>query len=82
MAMGRAVVASTSCAAPIDALVGSELLAANEAADFVSAVSALLVAPDRAHDIGEAARQCVLKRYSWQSHLAGIERHITAGATA
>ncbi len=82
MAMGRAVVASTSCAAPIDALVGTELLAANEAADFVTAVSALLAAPDRAHDIGKAARQCVLKRYSWQSHLAGIERHITAGVAA
>ena len=82
MAMGRAVVASTSCAAPIDALVGSEMLAANEGADFVTEVSALLAAPDRAHHIGAAARQCVLKRYSWQSHLAGIERHIVAGAAA
>lgn len=82
MAMGRAVVASTSCAAPIDAEVGSELLAANEAADFVTAVSMLLAAPARAHDIGLAARQCVLQRYSWQSHLAGIERHIPAEVAA
>ena len=80
MAMGRPVVASASCAAPIAALIGTELLAANEAADFVSAVSALLAAPSCARDIGEAARKCVLKRYSWQSHLAGIELHIFAGA--
>ena len=82
MAMGIPVVASTSCAAPIEALIGSELLAANEAADFVTLVSALLVAPERARAIGVAARQCVMKRYSWQSHLAGIERHIMAGGVA
>ena len=81
MAMGRAVVASTSCAAPIDAVVGSELLAANEAGEFVDAISALLGAPEHADIIGVAARRCVLQRYSWQSHLAGIERHIVAGAT-
>ncbi len=82
MAMGRAVVASTSCAAPIDAVVGSELLAASEAGEFVNAISALLAAPQHADDIGVAARRCVLQRYSWQSHLAGIERHIVAESTA
>lgn len=76
MAMGRAVVASTSCAAPIDALIGSELLAASDAGGFTDTVSTLLATPSLATDIGAAARQCVLQRYSWQSHLAGIERHI------
>lgn len=82
MAMGRAVVASTSCAAPIDASIGRELMAADDAAGFIEAVSALLAAPDRANEVGIAARKCVLQRYSWQSHLAGIERYITKKAVA
>ena len=81
MAMGRPVVASTSCAAPIDAVVGSELLAAGDAAGFAAAVSALLSTPARAAEVGAAARQCVLQRYSWQSHLSRIERHIDAGVS-
>lgn len=81
MAMGRPVVASASCAAPIDAAVGSDLLAASDASEFASAVSTLLAAPARAADIGSAARQCVLQRYSWQSHLARIEHHLGTGVT-
>lgn len=79
MAMGRPVVASASCAAPIDATVGRDLLAASHAAEFASAVSTVLAAPARAADLGSAARQCVLQRYSWQSHLARIEHHIGTG---
>ncbi len=82
MAMGRPVVATAACAAPIDARVGTELLAASDAAGFTDAVSSLLAAPALANEIGTAARQCVLQRYSWQSHLAGIERHIAAGVAA
>ena len=82
MAMGRPVVASASCAAPIDAVVGRDLLAASDAEAMVSAVSALLAAPARATDIGSAAQQCVLQRYSWQSHLARIDHHLGAGVTA
>ena len=37
MAMGRPVVASASCAAPIDAVVGTELLAASDAEGFAAA---------------------------------------------
>lgn len=81
MAMGRPVVASASCAAPIDAAVGSDLLAASDASEFASAVSTLLASPARAAGIGSAARQCVLQRYSWQSHLARIEYHLGTGVT-
>jgi sugar transferase (PEP-CTERM/EpsH1 system associated) len=82
MAMARPVVTSQSCAGAIDAVLGTELLAAGDAAGFVEEISALLDAPQRARDIGIAARQRVTQSYSWQSHLAGIERHITEKAVA
>ena len=59
-----------------------ELLAAADARDFVDEISAVLKAPQRAIDIGAAARECVLRSYSWQSHLSGIERHIAEEAVA
>ncbi|MFM9916842.1 MAG: TIGR03087 family PEP-CTERM/XrtA system glycosyltransferase [Rhizobacter sp.] len=82
MAMARPVVASQSCASAIHAALGIELLAAAEAAGFVEQVSALLLAPQQARDIGAAARQCVMRSYSWQSHLSGIEKHIAAEVVA
>ena len=80
MAMARPVVASQSCASAIHADAGVELLAAADARDFVDEISAVLKAPQRAIDIGAAARECVLRSYSWQSHLSGIERHIAEEA--
>jgi sugar transferase (PEP-CTERM/EpsH1 system associated) len=77
MAMARPVVASTDCAAPIDAVPGVELLTADDADGFVRQVSALLAAPERAQAIGTAARRRVVQRYGWAAHLAGLDRHLT-----
>ncbi|NWG32031.1 MAG: TIGR03087 family PEP-CTERM/XrtA system glycosyltransferase [Rhodocyclaceae bacterium] len=76
MAMARPVVASAACAAPIAAERGTELLAAEMAADYVAQIGSLLADPARADDIGRAARRRVLASYSWDAHLATIDRHL------
>ncbi len=76
MAMARPVVASAVCAAAIDATLGSELLAAATADDYVHAIGGVLASPADADKVGAAARQCVLSRYSWSAHLAGIDCHL------
>ena len=78
MAMARPVVASRSCADSIDAQSGVELLTAAAPADFVSQVDALLRSSDMAAEMGRAGRCRVLQRYSWDAHLAGIDRHLRA----
>jgi sugar transferase (PEP-CTERM/EpsH1 system associated) len=79
MAMGRPVVASSTCAGPIDAEQGSDLLAADSAADHADAVAALLADPVRAERVGLAGRRRVLARYSWEAHLSGIDRYLAGG---
>lgn len=76
MAMGRPVVAAQSCLEAIDARGGDELLGAVTAEDFAAHVAALLLAPEKAEILGEAGRQCVLRGYSWQAHLSGLDRHL------
>ena len=77
MAMARPVVASQTCVDSIDAEGGTELLAATDASDYAAHVGALLRSRDLADDIGRAGRQRVLKRYSWDAHLSGIDFHLT-----
>ncbi|CAN5395278.1 TIGR03087 family PEP-CTERM/XrtA system glycosyltransferase [soil metagenome] len=77
MAMARPVVASQSCAESIDATAGIEFLAAASADEFASQVGELLKAGERADQIGQAGRQRVLARYSWDAHLSGIDRYLT-----
>jgi sugar transferase (PEP-CTERM/EpsH1 system associated) len=72
MAMGRPVVASEACAAPIDAVAGRDLLTASDAEGFVAALESLLAAPERAEAIGAAARLRVASRYSWDAQLATL----------
>jgi sugar transferase (PEP-CTERM/EpsH1 system associated) len=76
MAMGRPVVASETCMAGIDAQAGSELLVASTAESFAAQIDALLRAPGRAAAIGAAARTKVIRHYSWDAHLAAIDRYL------
>jgi sugar transferase (PEP-CTERM/EpsH1 system associated) len=76
MAMGRPVVASSTCAQAIEANAG-ELVRASGVGGFVAAIDRLLSAPARAAAIGQAARQRVQKSYSWGAHLSGIDRYLT-----
>lgn len=76
MAMGKAVVASEACAGPIGATMGDELLAAGQPAEYVARIADLLADPARAADIGRAARERVLRDFSWDAHLSTLDRHL------
>lgn len=76
MAMARPVVASKACADVIDARVGSELVSAAHAPDFVREIDALLKAPVRAAALGQAARTRV-EASSWAAHLGRLDRYLT-----
>lgn len=80
MAMARPVVAATSCVDAMDVAPGDEVLAAADEAGYIAEVDACLRAPDRAHAIGAAGRDCVVRRYSWPAHLGRIDAHLPAGA--
>ena len=76
MAMGRPVVAASACTGAIEAEPGRDLMAATTADDYAAAINMLLADAGRAGEIGANGRHCVLARYSWDAHLAGIDRHL------
>ena len=78
MAMERPVIASSECAAAVDAVSGQELLTATSPEEFIDATSRLLESPDTCIQIGEAARQRVVDRYSWEAHMSTIDHYIGA----
>ena len=39
-------------------------------------IEALLSSPERAQNVGKAARKQVLSRYSWDAHLSIIDRYL------
>jgi sugar transferase (PEP-CTERM/EpsH1 system associated) len=81
MAAGRAVVASSTCAAALRATPDRELLVAADAAGFVGAVGRLLRDGSLAARIGAAARAAVLARYDWRRNLARISECVDATTT-
>ncbi len=80
MAMGRPVVASSACASALNAQVGTEVVVAEDVADYTLAISALLADREAAARIGTAGRHCVQQRYSWAAHLAGMDRYLNEAA--
>lgn len=73
MAMATPVVVSPQALEGIDAVPGSELVLAEDAAAFADAVGTLLDGQDSAAAaIGQAARAKVQRQYSWSSNLACI----------
>lgn len=74
MAMGRPVVASPQAFEGIQAVRGQDLLVADAPADYAAAVLGLLAAPVPA--LGRAARECVVRHYSWSAHLSSIETRL------
>lgn len=76
MAMGRPVVASQSCVEAIGARNGAELISADDSDEFIREINALLKTPELAVAIGQAGRQWVVKSYSWDAHLSGIDRYL------
>jgi sugar transferase (PEP-CTERM/EpsH1 system associated) len=77
MAMATPVVVSPQALEGIDAVPGSELVLAEDAAAFAEAVVTLLTGLDSAASaIGQAARAKVQSQYSWSSNLACIGENL------
>jgi sugar transferase (PEP-CTERM/EpsH1 system associated) len=81
MAMATPVVVSPQALEGIDAVPGSELVLAEDAAAFADAVATLLSENDATKEsaaaaIGQAARAKVQRRYSWSSNLACIGENL------
>ena len=74
MASGVPVVATSLAASAFDFVSGRELLVADDAAEFASAVSRLLRDPDEAKAIALRARRRVEERYGWERSVADLER--------
>jgi glycosyltransferase involved in cell wall biosynthesis len=58
----------------IDCVHGQHLLAAETPAQFAAHVINLLRSPERAQEIGQAARKLVEEKYSWESRAAAYEQ--------
>ncbi|MCE4557550.1 TIGR03087 family PEP-CTERM/XrtA system glycosyltransferase [Pelomonas cellulosilytica] len=78
MAMARPVVAAGSCVRAIAGRAVPGLLAAEDAAGYVEAVAGLLSDRNAADAAGRGAREFVLRDYSWDAHLASLDRHLEA----
>jgi sugar transferase (PEP-CTERM/EpsH1 system associated) len=76
MAMATPVVVSPQALEGIDAVPGSELVLAEDAAAFADAVATLLAGQESAAAIGQAARAKVQRQYSWSSNLACIGENL------
>ena len=72
------IIASTECAAAVDAEFGTELKTATTPTDFVTEIDALLRDPECCPNIGRAARRRVIAQYSWEAHLAKIDHYLPA----
>jgi polysaccharide biosynthesis protein PslH len=76
MAMGRPVVAANTCVDTLTARAGSEVLAASDAKDFVAKIDHLLRHPGDSVAVGSAGRSSVMRDYSWNAHLAALDRYL------
>ena len=76
MAMAKAVVVSPQALEGIKAIPGHELLLAENAEEFIAAVSSLLMKPD--DTLGRAAREKVESVYGWSSNLACVDALLDA----
>ncbi len=81
MAMARPVVLSRACAGGVEARDGEDFLVADDEADFVDRIAALLASPDRGLAMGRAARERILAAYSWEAHLQRWDRHLAASGS-
>ena len=74
MAMARPVVISSAPATGLAARPGLDCEIAHSGEEFVSRIFALLADVTSRRNMGQAARETVLARYSWAAHLAVLER--------
>jgi len=81
MAMARPVLVTPQALEGIEAEVGSELLLAEDAPQWIDAASKALAGPPAVLEaLGQAARERVLSAYSWYARLAPLDRMIETQA--
>jgi sugar transferase (PEP-CTERM/EpsH1 system associated) len=73
MAMAKAVVATTAAVEGILARPGEDFLVADDEESFAGAVLDLLADPCKMRRIGDNARQCVERSYSWDRNLRQLD---------
>lgn len=78
MAMARPVVAAGSCVKAISAAAQAGLQPADDVAGYVERLTAWLGDRAAADAAGQSARGFVVGAYSWDAHLAGLDRHLEA----
>jgi glycosyltransferase involved in cell wall biosynthesis len=76
MAMAQPVITVNSCADAIGANASQGLLRADTPAEFSDALQTLLSNTSASRALGERAREYVLQDFSWQAHLAGLDRFL------
>ncbi len=76
MAMARPVVAAGSCVRAITHDVQPGLQAADDAQAYVQHLSVWLADAAVADAAGQRAREFVVGAYSWDAHLAALDRHL------
>src|SRR5690606_35400706 len=78
MATAQPVITVGSCAEAIGADATQGLLRADAPSAFIGALDALLGDAVARRALGICARQYVLQGFSWQAHLAGLDRFLGA----
>jgi polysaccharide biosynthesis protein PslH len=76
MAMACPLVASAPCVASLEVTVGTDLLSADGPEDFARQVGALIGDPQRARQLGRAARETMRRSYQWATRLAPLDRRL------
>lgn len=79
--MGKPVVTVPSCADAIGTGFEYGLLRASTEQEFVQALDLLLISPDKAAELGRAARQHVLHHFSWDAHLSALDTWLPQGSS-
>lgn len=82
MACARPVVASSAAVAGLHLTHGHEVMIADTPNDQARAVGQLLKHPERAAELGAAARQRVEQGFSWAASYAALEPLISASITS
>ena len=70
------VVAAAECVAAIKAKASEALMPASTVAEYVSAIDKLLADAANAQAVGQCARTCVTRSYSWNAHLSFIDQYL------
>ena len=79
MAMGKAVVCTAQSLEGIRASNGVDVVVADSPEDFAARVLSLVQTPGLAADIGQSARRCVERGYSWEANLRPLDALLNAG---